>query len=129
MYILYLFQNKQWFMFGHPFYMRLFVIFAFIPETNRQWCTITQNGIAIRWIIPIQKNIAESVIAFSRSWTFWYVSNLLKICYTHPSPFLRLQWKCSCIFKVKLSLCLTKHKAMKTYWGGGIAPRILWPQH
>jgi len=26
----------------------------------------------------------------------------------------------------KLSLCLTKHHAMKTYWGnGGIAPRIL----
>jgi hypothetical protein len=28
--------------------------------------------------------------------------------------------------KVKLSLCLTKHNAMKTYWGSGsIAPRIL----
>jgi hypothetical protein len=28
--------------------------------------------------------------------------------------------------KVKLSLCLTKHHAMKTYWrSGGIAPRIL----
>jgi hypothetical protein len=28
--------------------------------------------------------------------------------------------------KVKLTLCLTKHHAMKTYWGsGGIAPRIL----
>jgi hypothetical protein len=28
--------------------------------------------------------------------------------------------------KVKLSLCLTKHHAMKTYWGsGGIASRIL----
>jgi hypothetical protein len=28
--------------------------------------------------------------------------------------------------KVKLALCLTKHHAMKTYWGsGGIAPRIL----
>jgi hypothetical protein len=28
--------------------------------------------------------------------------------------------------KVKLSLCLTKHHAMKTYWGsGGIAPRII----
>jgi hypothetical protein len=27
--------------------------------------------------------------------------------------------------KIKLSLCLTKHHAMKTYWGsGGIAPRI-----
>jgi hypothetical protein len=33
-------------------------------------------------------------------------------------------------YKVKLSLCLTKHHAMKTYWGsGGIAPRILWPRH
>jgi hypothetical protein len=28
--------------------------------------------------------------------------------------------------KVKLSLCLTKHHAMKMYWGSGnIAPRIL----
>jgi hypothetical protein len=28
--------------------------------------------------------------------------------------------------KVKLSLCLTKHHAMKAYWGsGGVAPRIL----
>jgi hypothetical protein len=28
--------------------------------------------------------------------------------------------------KVKLSLCLTKHHAMKAYWGsGGIVPRIL----
>jgi len=28
--------------------------------------------------------------------------------------------------KVKLSLCLTKHHAMKVYWrNGGIAPRIL----
>jgi hypothetical protein len=28
--------------------------------------------------------------------------------------------------KVKLSLCLTKHHAMKTYWGSGvIAPRNL----
>jgi hypothetical protein len=26
--------------------------------------------------------------------------------------------------KVNLSLCLTKHHAMKTYWGGDIAPRI-----
>jgi hypothetical protein len=30
------------------------------------------------------------------------------------------------VVKVKLSLCLTKHHAMKTYWGsGGIASRIL----
>jgi aspartate oxidase len=30
--------------------------------------------------------------------------------------------------KVKLSLCLTKHHAMRTYWGsGGIAPRIYLP--
>jgi len=28
--------------------------------------------------------------------------------------------------KVKLSLCLTKHHAMKAYWGSeGIAPHIL----
>jgi hypothetical protein len=34
------------------------------------------------------------------------------------------------VLKVKLSLCLTKHRTMKTYWGsGGIAALILWPQH
>jgi hypothetical protein len=32
--------------------------------------------------------------------------------------------------KVKLSLCLTKHHAIKGYWrSGGISPRILWPRH
>jgi hypothetical protein len=32
--------------------------------------------------------------------------------------------------KVKMSLCLTKHHAMKVYWGiRGIAPLILSPQH
>jgi hypothetical protein len=32
--------------------------------------------------------------------------------------------------KVKLSLCLTKHHAMKTYGeSGSLAPRILWPRH
>jgi hypothetical protein len=32
--------------------------------------------------------------------------------------------------KVELTLCLTKHHAMKAYWGSaGIAPRILWTRH
>jgi hypothetical protein len=32
----------------------------------------------------------------------------------------------SLMVKTKSSLCLTKHHAMKTYWGsGGIAPRIV----
>jgi hypothetical protein len=32
--------------------------------------------------------------------------------------------------KTNLSLYLTKHHAMKIYWGsGGTAPRILWPRH
>jgi len=38
-------------------------------------------------------------------------------------------WQESNIKKVKLSLCLNKHHAMKAYWGSkGIAPRILWPR-
>jgi hypothetical protein len=38
----------------------------------------------------------------------------------------RLLWLVKPKVKVKLSLCLTKHHAMKKYWGsGGIAPRIL----
>jgi len=29
-----------------------------------------------------------------------------------------------------LSLCLTEHHALETYWGsGGIALRIIWPWH
>jgi hypothetical protein len=33
---------------------------------------------------------------------------------------------CKVKVNVKLSLCLTKHHAMKTYWGsGGVAPLIL----
>jgi hypothetical protein len=31
--------------------------------------------------------------------------------------------------KVKLSLCLIKHHSIKTYWSGGIAPRIIWPRY
>jgi hypothetical protein len=38
-------------------------------------------------------------------------------------------WKVK-VKKLKLSLCLNKHHAMKAYSGsGGIAPRILWPRH
>jgi hypothetical protein len=33
--------------------------------------------------------------------------------------------KCEYKVKVKLCLCLITHKAMKTYWDGGITPRIL----
>jgi hypothetical protein len=32
---------------------------------------------------------------------------------------------CEFKLKVKLSLYLTKHQATKTYWSGGIVPRIL----
>jgi hypothetical protein len=40
----------------------------------------------------------------------------------HDSPQSHVNVK----LKVNLSLCLTKHHAMKTYWGsGGIAPLIL----
>jgi hypothetical protein len=36
------------------------------------------------------------------------------------------QWLALLKVNVKLSLCLTKHHAMKTYWGsGGIASRII----
>jgi hypothetical protein len=55
------------------------------------------------------------------------------------SSFLLINYYCVCyitdcfsgvMVKVKLSLCLIKHHAMKAYWGsGGIAPRILWLRH
>jgi hypothetical protein len=42
--------------------------------------------------------------------------------YTAVIPIIQSKGK----VKVKLSLCLTKHHAMKAYWGsGGIAPFIL----
>jgi hypothetical protein len=56
----------------------------------------------------------------------------------HPSEPLpsyllsRFYAACNVIVKVKLSLCffLTKHHALKAYWGSGsIAPRIIWPRH
>jgi hypothetical protein len=50
---------------------------------------------------------------------------------THRFQYLYWQyWRIKGKVKVKLSLCLTKHHAMKAYWeSGGIAPLILWPQH
>jgi hypothetical protein len=40
-----------------------------------------------------------------------------------PLPVTRQEFRENCYWKVKLSLCLTKHHAMKTYWGsGGIGP-------
>jgi hypothetical protein len=51
--------------------------------------------------------------------------NIFEIVAAHPKKLhetLRTQVK----VKVKLSLCLTKHHAMKTYWeSGGIAPYTL----
>jgi hypothetical protein len=45
--------------------------------------------------------------------------------YFHITLLFQNPNNCSWIVKVKLSLCLPKHHAMKTYWGrGGIAPRI-----
>jgi hypothetical protein len=44
----------------------------------------------------------------------------------HPIDLITLIIHKSITIKVKLSLCLTKHQAMKMYWGSrGIAPRIL----
>jgi hypothetical protein len=67
-----------------------------------------------------------------------HVSCFLKIpsksIYKFQNKCLRIIIKIFCIgkqqmlpkVKVKLSLCLTKHHAMKAYWGSGcIAPRIL----
>jgi len=46
------------------------------------------------------------------------------------STFRKEPVKFKCKVKVNLCLCLTKHYAMKAYWGsGGISPRILWPLH
>jgi hypothetical protein len=53
------------------------------------------------------------------------------MCDACPAPLSLLDVITLIIFgkvkvKLKLSLCLTKHHAVKTYWGsGGLAPRIL----
>jgi hypothetical protein len=53
----------------------------------------------------VSQSVSQSVSQVSRS----EVQNIIKVK-----------------VKVKLSLCLTKHHAMKTYSGsGGIAPRVL----
>jgi hypothetical protein len=44
----------------------------------------------------------------------------------HKYSNLNIKWVSLLLDKINLSLCLTKHRAMKIYWGsGGIAPRIL----
>jgi len=61
--------------------------------------------------IPLQKTISVQLLVTN-------VPLLLNIF----NMFFNIKGK----IKVKLSLCLTKHHAIKTYWGsGGIAPRIL----
>jgi hypothetical protein len=52
-----------------------------------------------------------------------FVEKPLEKCSLRKGGYERitLRW-----YKVKLYLCLTKHHAMKTYWGSGdIAPHIL----
>jgi hypothetical protein len=68
-----------------------------------------------------QSNQKNHVVLIQNSWT------------AKPWTFVYLYLVSSRLFrkvKVKLSLCLTKHHAMKAYWGsGGMAPLILWPRH
>jgi len=51
--------------------------------------------------------------------TWYLVKHMDKFTFTFQHPRY-------CSIKVKLPLCLTKHYAMKTYWGsGGIVAHIL----
>jgi hypothetical protein len=54
----------------------------------------------------------------------WFVISRRNSDYGTSCLYLRHQNKHK-LSKVKLSRCLTKHNAMKTYWGLSIAPRIL----
>jgi hypothetical protein len=60
-----------------------------------------------------------------------YIPPVSACMYSYISLKYRVAWTCQYALmpdnkKVKLSLCLTKQHAMKTYWGSGsIAPRIL----
>jgi len=66
----------------------------------------------VRWYFIVYFGILPDLIFASCSFQF------LLQCYIKP-----YWWN---IYKVNLSMCLSKHHTMKTYWGsGGIAPHIL----
>jgi hypothetical protein len=81
---------------------------------------------------PLSYTSSRRIVQLSTGQVFiaWY---LVKHSDKFSLPYTRIMnLSCSMVakyghmVKVKLSLCLIKHHAMKAYWGsGGIAPRIL----
>jgi hypothetical protein len=76
----------------------------------------------------IHSNIILQTLSRISKWTFSrdFPARVPYSSFPHPSHKLRTYQHANNNDKVNLSLCLTKHHAMKTYWGsGGIASRIL----
>jgi hypothetical protein len=75
----------------------------------------------VNTVMPLYVTLKCSVtINFPRKTVYHGVTTTVEQHATDHAPHRAVK------VKVKLSLCLPKHHAMKTYWGsGGIAPRIL----
>jgi hypothetical protein len=67
------------------------------------------------------------ILWLGRGYKHWYKTAARKKCFQGNKTKKNILQHISLVKKkVKLSLCLTKHHAMKTYWGsGGTAPLIL----
>jgi hypothetical protein len=79
-----------------------------------------------RAFIPVLKfNLGKHFITRNTLWTILKIRSVPQNT-TYLRYLDKSAWICVCKWKVKLSLSLTKHYVMKTYWGRrGIAPRIL----
>jgi hypothetical protein len=93
--------------------------------------TVIKTSTFLNYFLCLRHNSNNTVKkTYPASLFCWNFSGILK---TYPCLTSLQWWHKRMLYlmkiakvKVKLSLCLTKHHAMKTYWGSGsIAPRIL----
>jgi hypothetical protein len=83
----------------------------FEPSLCFMWCQEDED-----WSDNADMQFATHT-QFITPWTGDFLELLTGLSPCSPEPAIKV--------KVKLSLCLTKHHAMKTHWGsGGIAQRI-----
>jgi hypothetical protein len=86
--------------------------------------------LTFRWMMMMMMMITvmncTSILFWMPLWPWPLVPS-----YLYGVRWTELPFRCQNIkVNVKLSLCLTKHHAMKAYWGrGGIVPLILWRRH
>jgi hypothetical protein len=77
-------------------------------RTSLKWFSVCEVNFKFRMKTETDPKVPETLKTI---FIFRYIVSILR---------------CKVKVRLKLSLCLTMHHAMKTYWGnGGIAPRIL----